>query len=1077
MLRMDRVLRSGVLLALGATMPAWASAAPSAFDANQATCQYYSLSERIAWSRPGGDWFDKTGTTFGLASFASEKVPVIHGEQLIHWDITALASRWQAGGDGAVGAVYVKAMEEGPGIVNFASAKTPDTSMRPALDLVWDDGRAIRVAPSSDTYFSCPTHRALGGTATLQVSSNESALLVFSIALRPGHSIRRATLILATNKQYSRASVVGVFGVRLPPRVASMNVATAAKASVVRLKSASDEREPFPPPTRATPSPAVPPAAPTTSPTTPPIASIGNPDADWLARSHASGVVIAVGFDDIHDWAKYNWDRENCMPAYQVVLDGKKVGCRSNSWDPKVRASGKGSVRFDILSKSVQGGAGDIAIPFGDFNSAQFGANTDLWVSWRQRMDPRFIQGYKAQGGGFANAKQIILAQGDVPTGNPAHPYLSANACSEAELVIVGSSPAYLPTYPEGYIECGRYNAFEQKLSAGQYAGVSGGSTFHTYQNMRANALGQSDCVGFPAGKDQTGCFTYVADEWTTYMVHLKIGSEGTAVSSVNKVKQPGYINSTYDFYAAHPGQDFQLLHHQTGVVIPKGQYYVSGNPLLASSYKGGWDANSGYLHAKYGKLWLTPYMTNKDATQVTQTASTWYDEVIVSRCKIAAPGFPAPSVCNPSNDILSPITGTATVAPTPRPAPPPTPDPPPGSPAMVIPAPWTGVPAVIATGVTGTQLVAALKALPPGQWLDVPNSQMAGVQVDACQDATIKAAYQRIGPPGATCNPNYITAYSGGAYDSNAHRLLIFGGGHTGYDGNEIYAFNVAAGTWQRLTEPAPPALDRLYDPTTRTYSVVSPQWVAPGYPPLPVSVHSYDQLVYLPDQNALFAAGGATYSGNGYVTNGTWMFDLTRSDYSGWTQVQAMPGKPYDLYEYNMDTAYDPLSHKVIMRGYSKAGAFDPATRIWTVFPSFLPTRTLNTVGALDPKRRMFVVIGFGTAQVYAVASNDALGQPLPLAATGATDIEKCRDPGFEYDSAADRFVAWCGGGDVYTLDMDSRIWTKHSAPVGATVPGAALSAGTYGRFAYMPEYDAFILVNDNRQNVFFYRLANGG
>jgi len=254
-----------------------------------------------------------------------------------------------------------------------------------------------------------------------------------------------------------------------------------------------------------------------------------------------------------------------------------------------------------------------------------------------------------------------------------------------------------------------------------------------------------------------------------------------------------------------------------------------------------------------------------------------------------------------------------------------------------------------------------------------------------------------------------------------------------------------------------------------------VSPQWVASGYPPLPVSVHSYDQGVYLPDQNALFAAGGATFSGNGYATNDTWMFDLTQSEYTGWTQAQAMPGNPYGLYEYNMDTAYDPLSHKVIMRGYSKAGAFDPATKTWTVFPGFLPTRALNTAGALDPKRRVFVVIGFGAAQLYPVAANGALGQPLPLDAVGDIDIERCRGPGFEYDSAADRFVAWCGGGDVYTLDMNSLTWAKHPG-VGATFPGAAQASGTYGRFAYMPEYDAFILVGGNRQDVFFYRLAGG-
>ena len=33
-----------------------------------------------------------------------------------------------------------------------------------------------------------------------------------------------------------------------------------------------------------------------------------------------------------------------------------------------------------------------------------------------------------------------------------------------------------------------------------------------------------------------------------------------------------------------------------------------------------------------------------------------------------------------------------------------------------------------------------------------------------------------------------------------------------------------------------------------------------------------------------------------------------------------------------------------------------------------------------------------------------------------------------------------------------------------------------GTYGRFRYMPEYDAYIVVNGLRDNVFLYRFPGG-
>src|SRR6185437_16143 len=122
-------------------------------------------------------------------------------------------------------------------------------------------------------------------------------------------------------------------------------------------------------------------------------------------------------------------------------------------------------------------------------------------------------------------------------------------------------------------------------------------------------------------------------------------------------------------------------------------------------------------------------------------------------------------------------------------------------------------------------------------------------------------------------------------------------------------------------------------------------------------------------------------------------------------------------------------------------------------------------------------FVVIGGGAADVYAVGEAGELGPPQALDATGDTEIQNCYGPGLDYDIAADRLVAWCASGDVYSLDLDKRAWTRHPAS-GVTVPGDPANTpgirGTFGRLRYMPEYDAFIVVNGNRQDVFLYRLA---
>lgn len=804
-------------------------------------------------------------------------------------------------------------------------------------------------------------------------------------------------------------------------------------------------------------------------------------NADWLRRSRGQGVIVAVGFDHIDEWAKYSADRDKCNPDYQKNTGAfAKAGCRNNAWDSRVRASGAGSVRFDILSQTHQGAGGSMAIPFGDFSTHQFGANSEFWVSWRQRMDARYIAGYKAAGGGgrFANAKQVIIAQGDMPAGD-GKKVIPGNACSEAEVVVVSSNPGARAPYPMAYIECGRYVSFEQVLPRGSFAGDPRGSMPLTRQNMRKNAQGQFSCIGHPDSLDQSGCFTYRPDTWITYMVHLKLGPEGRAVSSVSRTEQPGYVNSTYELFAAYEGEDFQLLHQQQDVVIPKGQHYVGGDPLLPSSYKSGYGPADGHPQAKFGKLWLLPYMTNKDPTEVTPTASTWFDEIIVSRCRIPAPGQAAPRECNPADG--QPVAavkrgeigsqsgaGQAVVrgdsAATPIPA---------SQPAPTGPA----IRATKAAGLSALQLASVISNLPPGQWFEIPGSAMEGVKADACRIKEVRDAYERVIKDMAGCNSDRMMSYSGGAYDSKRHRLMVWGGGHSTYAGNELYAFDLAAAKWIRVTEPSPPVLENALDAERKVMQPQSPHWHDPKFPPAPISVHSYDQLEYLPEQDMFFAAGGATYSANGYASGLVWLFDLNRSDASGWSQTP-MPGKAYGLFEFNMSTAYDPVSSRVLMRGYSEAGSFDPSEKTWNITQRKLRSRGLGTVGELDPKRRMFIVIGGGSAELYRISPSGEFAEMQALVTSGDKEIEQCYAPGLTFDTKADRFVAWCGKGEVYSLNPEKRLWVKHVPKNGVAPPDPADSPGirgTYGRFRYMPEYNAFVLVSGMRSNVFVYRLAD--
>jgi hypothetical protein len=79
----------------------------------------------------------------------------------------------------------------------------------------------------------------------------------------------------------------------------------------------------------------------------------------------------------------------------------------------------------------------------------------------------------------------------------------------------------------------------------------------------------------------------------------------------------------------------------------------------------------------------------------------------------------------------------------------------------------------------------------------------------------------------------NVTAAWSGGAYDYIRKRMLVWGGGHGDYAGNEVYAFDTEALKWERLTDPS------LGDKA----SLTDRDPLADGNP---ASRHTYDGLTF---------------------------------------------------------------------------------------------------------------------------------------------------------------------------------------------------------------------------------------
>jgi uncharacterized membrane protein YgcG len=351
-----------------------------------------------------------------------------------------------------------------------------------------------------------------------------------------------------------------------------------------------------------------------------------------------------------------------------------------------------------------------------------------------------------------------------------------------------------------------------------------------------------------------------------------------------------------------------------------------------------------------------------------------------------------------------------------------------------------------LTVALAGVANAGPIESLKPGEWYEVPSSRMRAVTPKEGQFA---------GTWGAEGPAAVINDWSGGTYDTKRDRLIVWGGGHGGYAGDEVYVFDVATLAWKRLDDPStPPGVDVPYAPDGR-----------------PTSRHTYDYLVYAPppiDRFCTIAGAGFYQSGQ----TGTNHVDCYDFDAMKWeTQRFADVGGNH----IGAISAVDPVTRHLWYHAAFSANLMelDPDKNQWTQRGGSYYLDYYKTA-EIDPKRKRFVAIGKGDVMSWDIGAAGTIA-PTKLTTTGATDIVAAPSPGLAYDSASDRLVAWKGGADVYSLNLDTLVWTQlPPAPTNAVTPTAPNGNGTFGRFRYMPSKNAFILVNSADGSVYVYKLS---
>lgn len=366
------------------------------------------------------------------------------------------------------------------------------------------------------------------------------------------------------------------------------------------------------------------------------------------------------------------------------------------------------------------------------------------------------------------------------------------------------------------------------------------------------------------------------------------------------------------------------------------------------------------------------------------------------------------------------------------------------------------------------------------------------------------------------------VRAWSSIAWDSTSGSMILWGGGHANYYGNEVYVWQGDTGEWTRGSLAS--RVEKYGGSQSRTWLVVDSA--------APQAAHTYDGNIYLPVNNMFLTFGGGVFdegttnfqvlNGSGGLTRaGPWLWDPTKANAN---QVGGTTGSGYDPadvggnmwfnrqgqwtgteaygptfgYTY-VNTAYRTEAGKDVVYasvqgpgasgfpslyryelGDVRNGGLDKWERVgvsWNA-PSY------QSVAAIDSNHGLFVhttsVNGWSSdLGVWNLANNQPLNPganrdvAVELVTSGGAPFTMTENFGMDYDSANDSFVLWDGsaGGAVWVtkplFDGNGNVAsTWIVTPLTSTTlaqPAGNFVNGVLGKFEYVPELGAFIALDE--------------
>lgn len=364
-----------------------------------------------------------------------------------------------------------------------------------------------------------------------------------------------------------------------------------------------------------------------------------------------------------------------------------------------------------------------------------------------------------------------------------------------------------------------------------------------------------------------------------------------------------------------------------------------------------------------------------------------------------------------------------------------------------------------------------------PNVW--TPISRNLFSDVDPCPDRT--CGYSAVNGQGGV-----IDAYNGGVFadaEGSLGGLALWGGGHNGYYGNEMYLFDLATLRWSRRSEPTVGQI-----PGDETSFGLDPE-TCRFYDGKPLPPHTYDSVSYLPTthQFVIASLGDVPSSppSNPEVGCKSLIGAAFNFETGDWEELAEVPDtQKYTITEF--DSKRNALWVWRTIYGTGGLARYDVPTKTWTSYASD-QAPPVHATGAIDLDHDLLVALRFYYADPVGITVKDLANPDAPgvtITTIGGTEIEQEAQlgkgfVGFEWVPAFGRFVAWVSGSSLYYLtppegDWRTEAWVWSRVQLEGTpptVPGNRL--GPAGKFQVAPKLGIALTLTHRSDPVYAVKL----